>query len=87
MIKIWEKPKEKPREVLVRLVPGRDIGQVGNAPHLILVDEEGRLIEGGILAVLTEQGALLLCGSVDAKLAEEAGILLDDDDSIVTEKE
>lgn len=87
MIKIWEEPKKKSRDILVRLVPGRDIGQIGNTPHLILVDEEGQLIEGGVLAELTEQGTLLLCGYVDDQLAKEAGIQLDDDESIVTEKE
>ena len=81
MIKVW-KEENVSRKYFVRL-----IDDWGSTPHLVLVNEDGEPIEGCVIVELTERGTLKLCRSIDKDEAEKAGLQIDDDGCVVTEKE
>lgn len=81
MIKVWKKENDS-RRYFVRLFDDWD-----PTPRLVLVNEDGEPIEGCVIVELTERGTLKLCRSIDENEAEKAGLQIDDDGYVVTEKE
>lgn len=79
MIKVWKEEKAKPKYFL-KLIEDKEWK---DRATIIIVDEDGDRVHGGMILSFNEKGVIELHAGVNRDVAEEFGLTLGIDDRVV----